>query len=192
MNDFAFYLDLGWTHIISTHALDHQLFIAVLAAIYLVPNWKQLLILITAFTIGHSLTLVLSTFNIIQFSNKWVEFLIPLTIVTTALLNFFRKNYQSDSFMLQYFLALVFGLVHGLGFANTIRFMLAENQKILLPLLSFNLGLEAGQVLVVAIILLMSYIFVNMLALNQKLWVWLISSIAFFWSVYLCILHLPF
>ena len=192
MNDFAFYLDLGWKHIISTHALDHQLFIAVLAAIYLVPNWKQLLILVTAFTIGHSLTLVLSTFNIIQLSNKWVEFLIPLTIVITSLVNFFRKNYQSGSFKLQYFLALVFGLVHGLGFANTIRFMLAENQKILLPLLSFNLGLEAGQVLVVAIILLMSYIFVNMLALNQKLWVWLISSIAFFWSVYLCILHLPF
>ena len=192
MNDFAFYLDLGWKHIISTHALDHQLFIAVLAAIYLVPNWKQLLILVTAFTIGHSLTLVLSTFNIIQLSNKWVEFLIPLTIVITALVNFFRKNYQSGSFKLQYFLALVFGLVHGLGFANTIRFMLAENQKILLPLLSFNLGLEAGQVLVVAIILLTSYIFVNMLALNQKLWVWLISSIAFFWSVYLCILHLPF
>ena len=192
MNDFAFYLDLGWKHIISTHALDHQLFIAVLAAIYLVPNWKQLLILVTAFTIGHSLTLVLSTFNIIQLSNKWVEFLIPLTIVITSSVNFFRKNYQSGSFKLQYFLALVFGLVHGLGFANTIRFMLAENQKILLPLLSFNLGLEAGQVLVVAIISLMSYIFVNMLALNQKLWVWSISSIAFFWSVYLCILHLPF
>ena len=192
MNDFAFYFNLGWKHIISTDALDHQLFIGVLAAIYLLPNWKQVLILVTAFTIGHSLTLVLSTYNIIQFSNKWVEFLIPLTIVITSMVNFFRKNFQSASFKLQYLLAAVFGLVHGLGFANTIRFMLAENQKIIIPLLSFNLGLEAGQVLVVAIILAMSYLLVNMLSINRKLWVWSISSLALFWSLYLCILHLPF
>ena len=192
MNDFAFYFNLGWKHIISTDALDHQLFIGVLAAIYLLPNWKQVLILVTAFTIGHSLTLVLSTYNIIQFSNKWVEFLIPLTIVITSMVNFFRKNFQSASFKLQYLLAAVFGLVHGLGFANTIRFMLAENQKIIIPLLSFNLGLEAGQVLVVAIILAMSYLLVNMLSINRKLWVWSISSLALFWSLYFCILHLPF
>ena len=73
MNDFAFYFDLGWKHIISTDALDHQLFIAALASIYLATNWKEVLILVTAFTIGHSLTLGLSTYNLIQFSSKWVE-----------------------------------------------------------------------------------------------------------------------
>ncbi len=192
MNDFAFYFDLGWKHIISKDALDHQLFIAVLAAIYLVPDWKQVLVLITAFTIGHSLTLILSSYNIIQFSNKWVEFLIPLTIVITAMINFFRKSFQSGSFKLQYILAFIFGLVHGLGFANTIRFMLAENETIAIPLFSFNLGLEVGQVLVVVIILLLSYLFVNIFALRQKWWALSISSIALFSSIYLCMLHLPF
>lgn len=192
MNDFAFYFDLGWKHIISKDALDHQLFIAVLAAIYLVPDWKQVLVLITAFTIGHSLTLILSSYNIIQFSNKWVEFLIPLTIVITAMVNFFRKSFQSGSFKLQYILAFIFGLVHGLGFANTIRFMLAENETIAIPLFSFNLGLEVGQVLVVVIILLLSYLFVNIFALRQKWWALSISSIALFSSIYLCMLHLPF
>jgi hypothetical protein len=168
MNDFAFYFDLGWKHIISTDALDHQLFIATLASIYLAENWKEVLILVTAFTIGHSLTLALSSYNVIQFSNKWVEFLIPVTILITAITNFFRKNFHPASYGLQYFLALFFGLIHGLGFANTIRFMLAGNQSITIPLLGFNVGLEAGQIIVVAVIILLSFLFVNKLRLQRK------------------------
>ena len=191
MNDFAFYFDLGWKHIISSDALDHQLFIAALASIYLAHNWKEVLILITAFTIGHSLTLALSTYKIVQFDNEWVEFLIPVTILLTAIINFFRKNFQPASYRLQYFLALFFGLIHGLGFANAIRFMLAGNQSITIPLLGFNLGLEAGQLFVVAIILLLSFILVNKMGVSRKWWVWSISAIALTWSAFLCIQNLP-
>jgi hypothetical protein len=191
MNDFAFYFDLGWKHIISTDALDHQLFIATLASVYLADNWKEVLILVTAFTIGHSLTLALSTYNVIQFSNKWVEFLIPVTILLTAIINFSRKNFNPDSYRLQYFLALFFGLIHGLGFANTIRFMLAGNQSITIPLLGFNLGLEAGQVVVVAGMVVLSFLFVNKLRLHRKWWVWSLSAIALTWSAFLCIQNWP-
>src|ERR1700712_2626083 len=147
MSDFALYFETGWHHIISWDALDHILFIIALAAIYLVANWKQVLVLITAFTIGHSLTLALSVYDIIRFNGKWVEFLIPCTIVATAGFNLLVKDFKPKSLRLNYFLALFFGLIHGMGFANTIRFMLAKGQNIALPLLSFNIGLEAGQII---------------------------------------------
>ncbi len=191
MNEFAFYFDLGWKHIISKNALDHQLFIVTLAVIYLADNWKEVLILVTAFTVGHSLTLALSTYNVIQASSAWVEFLIPVTILTTAVINFFRRNFRPESYRLQYFLALFFGLIHGLGFANTIRFMLAKQQTITVPLLGFNLGLEAGQLVVVALVLLLSYLFVNKLGFHRKWWVWLLSAIALVWSIVLTIQNLP-
>ncbi len=191
MNDFAFYFDLGWKHIISKNALDHQFFIITLAAIYLADNWKELLILVTAFTVGHSLTLASSTYNLVQADPVWVEFLIPVTILTTAVVNFFRRNFHPESYRLQYVLALLFGLIHGLGFANTIRFMLVESQSVTVPLLGFNSGLEAGQLVVVAIVLLLSYLFVNKLALNRKWWVWSLSGIALVFSVVLTIKNLP-
>ncbi len=186
MDDFAFYFDLGWRHIISAAALDHQLFIVALSAIYLVHDWKKVLILVTAFTIGHSLTLVLSTYDLIKADTNWVEFFIPLSIVITSLLNFIKTERHYGQHLRQYWLALFFGLIHGLGFANTIRFMLADAQGITVPLLSFNLGLEAGQLFVVGMILLMSYLFVNTIKLKRKWWVWALSAIAFFIAGYFC------
>jgi hypothetical protein len=106
MGDFGFYFRLGWEHIISTDALDHQLFIAALAAIYLLKDWRQVLILVTAFTIGHSLTLALSVLDIVRFPTNWVEFLIPLTIVITAISNLFQKKFTARSVSVNYFLAL--------------------------------------------------------------------------------------
>ncbi|HEU4608741.1 MAG TPA: HupE/UreJ family protein, partial [Chitinophagaceae bacterium] len=144
MSDFWFYFSLGWEHIISADALDHQLFIVALAAIYLLHDWKKVLVLVTAFTIGHSLTLALSVLDIFRFPGKWVEFLIPCTILITAISNLFQKDFSKKGLRLNYFLALFFGLIHGMGFANTIRFMLAKDQSMVTGLLGFNLGLEAG------------------------------------------------
>lgn len=191
MNDFAFFFDLGWKHIISADALDHQLFILALTAVYLKENWKQVLVLVTAFTIGHSLTLALSAYDIIQFSSSWVEFLIPLSIVITAALNFFQKDFKQSSLKKNYVLALVFGWVHGLGFANTIRFMLAKDQSIAKPLLSFNIGLEVGQIVLVGIILLLSYVIVNKAGLPRQWWVWGLSAIAIIISGIICIQRWP-
>ena len=192
MNDFAFYFDLGWQHIISTDALDHQLFILALSAIYLANDWKKVLILVTAFTVGHSLTLLLSTYNIITVSSAWVEFLIPLTIVITAALNFLSSKIDRGQHRLQYVLAAGFGLIHGLGFANTIRFMLADAQNVTVPLLGFNLGLEAGQVLVVACILLLGYVVVNRLKLPRTWWVWSLSAVALVVSAVICTQRFPY
>ena len=178
MEDLGFYFDMGWHHIIAWDALDHILFILALSAIYLIGNWKQVLVLVTAFTIGHSLTLALSVYDVIRANDKWVEFLIPCTIIATALFNFFQKDYQPKSLRLNYFLALFFGLIHGLGFANYIRFMMAKDQSMGWSLFGFNIGLEAGQIVVVLGILLLSYLAVNIIMLKRKWWVRGLSAIA--------------
>jgi HupE / UreJ protein len=179
MQDFAFYFKLGWQHIISLDALDHLLFILALSAIYLLSNWRQVVVLVTAFTIGHSVTLALSVFEMIAVKDSLVEFLIPCTIIVTAVFNFFQKDFTPKSLRLNYFLALFFGLIHGLGFANTIRFMLAKNQGIGWALFSFNIGLEAGQIAVVMCILLLSFLIVNKWQVKRKWWVWALSGVAF-------------
>ena len=191
MSDIAFYFTTGWHHIISWGALDHILFIIALSAIYLIDNWKQVLILVTAFTIGHSLTLALSVYNLIRLNERWVEFLIPFTIFATGIFNFMAKNFKPKSLRLNYFLALFFGLVHGMGFANTIRFMLAKDQNIAIPLLSFNVGLEVGQIVVVAVILLFSFILVNKLKLSRQWWVWGLSTCAIIISLNMMIDRWP-
>jgi len=179
MSDFGFYFKLGWEHILSIGALDHQLFILALATIYLLKDWKQVLILVTAFTIGHSITLVLSVFDIIRFSAKWVEFLIPCTIVFTAIVNLFQKSFTPRSVRINYFLALFFGLIHGMGFANKLRYILAEDQSIGWSLFGFNVGLEAGQVVLVVLILLISFFFVQLIKVNRRDWVIFVSGAAF-------------
>lgn len=191
MSDFTFYFNIGWHHIININALDHLLFILALASLYLLKYWKQALILVTAFTVGHSLTLALSVYDVIRFNNNWVEFLIPLTIVSTALFNLLQKKLDANSLRLNYFLALSFGLVHGMGFANSIRFMLAQSQDILVPLLSFNLGLEAGQIVVVIFILLASWIIVDKLRLNRRIWVAGLSLITLLIATEMCIERWP-
>ncbi len=191
MNDLAFYFKIGWEHIISIDAADHLLFILALAAIYLLKDWKKLLILVTAFTIGHSLTLALSVFNIIRINDKWVEFLIPCTIIITSIFNFIQANAISKSVNLNYFFALFFGLIHGLGFANTIRFMLAKDQTIGWSLFGFNVGLEAGQIIVVSIILIISYFVVTLAKLPQKWWIYIISVITFTWAVIFAMDRIP-
>lgn len=179
MGDFGFYFGLGWEHIISSNALDHQLFIAALAAIYLLRDWKQVLVLVTAFTIGHSLTLALSVLDIVRFPAPWVEFLIPVTIVLTAFSNLFQKKFTPRSIRVNYFLALFFGLVHGMGFANSIRFMLASDQNLGWSLFGFNLGLEAGQIVVVLLLLLLTHAVVTMLGVNRREWVIFLSASVF-------------
>jgi hypothetical protein len=179
MGDFGFYFSLGWEHIISWSALDHQLFILALAAIYLLKDWRQVLILVTAFTIGHSLTLALTVFNIIHFPGNWIEFLIPCTIVITAMSNLFLKDFTSGSIRINYFLALFFGLIHGMGFANKLKVILAEDQSIGWSLFGFNVGLEVGQIMVVMIVLTISFLFVQLLKVNRREWVIFVSAAAF-------------
>jgi hypothetical protein len=179
MQNLSFYFDLGWHHIIAWGALDHLLFVLALSAVYLLNDWKKVLILVTAFTLGHSLTLVLSIADIIRVNANLVEFLIPCTIIITAVFNLWQKGFGSKSLQRNYFLAFFFGLIHGMGFANSIRFMMAKDDSIGINLLGFNLGLEAGQIVVVTGILIVSFIIVNKAGLKRNWWVWGLSFFAF-------------
>lgn len=191
MNDLAFYFSEGWHHIISMDALDHQLFILALSAIYLWKDWKQVLVLVTAFTIGHSVTLALSVYGKIIINRNWTEFLIPCTIIITAAFNLLQKDFNRKSLRLNYFFALFFGLIHGMGFANTIRTMLAGDQNMGWCLFGFNIGLEAGQIIVVSIILLLSYILVDKLHLKRRWWVIALSATAFCIAAYMAAERFP-
>ncbi|MCZ4242950.1 HupE/UreJ family protein [Pedobacter punctiformis] len=192
LQDFIFYFKLGWEHIISADALDHQLFILALVAIYSYKNLKQVLILVTAFTIGHSLTLLLSVLDIVRFDSKWVEFLIPCTIVLTAISNLFRKNFSLRSIRINYYLALVFGLIHGMGFANSIRMMLAKDQHVGWGLFGFNVGLEAGQIFVVMIILAVTWVVFNYTQIKRVNWVLFVSAAVFSLALKMALERIPF
>ncbi|HEX9510198.1 MAG TPA: HupE/UreJ family protein [Puia sp.] len=173
MQDFNLYFRLGTEHILTWEALDHILFVAALCLRYLVKDWKKVVVLVTAFTIGHSITLALSAAGLVHVPTRWIEFLIPLTIVATAINNLVQKTGQVEHpsrLPLIYFFALFFGLIHGLAYANT--FLSLEGKEgLVLHLLAFNLGIEAAQLLVVAIILAISFIFVQGIKLRRLWWV---------------------
>ncbi|MDQ6610620.1 MAG: HupE/UreJ family protein [Bacteroidota bacterium] len=179
MNDFSFYFKIGWEHIINKEALDHIFFIVALAAIYTLKDWKQVLVLVTAFTIGHTITLILSTKNIIEVNSGLVEFLIPCTIVITALSNLFQKSFTSKGVRINYFFALFFGLIHGLAFANVLRMIIASDQSFALSMFSFSVGLELGQILIVIVILLLSVVALNFLKIERRHWVIFLSAVVF-------------
>ncbi|GAA0541326.1 HupE/UreJ family protein [Chitinophaga japonensis] len=181
MSEFAMYFQLGWQHIVAWDGYDHILFIAALSAVYLLSDWKRVLILVTAFTIGHSITLALSVLDLVRVPTRLVEFLIPVTIFITALFNIIRRPAvdQPKAVQLNYFFALFFGLIHGMGFSNYLKSLLGTTANVVTPLLAFNLGLEFGQVLVVAIVLLMAGITVNVTGVKRRDWVMFLSSAIF-------------
>ncbi|MFN5475521.1 MAG: HupE/UreJ family protein [Sphingobacteriales bacterium] len=191
MQDFSMYFGLGWDHIISRDALDHILFILALAVIYRFEDWRRVLILVTAFTIGHFLTLILSVTEVIRANSEWVEFLIPLTIVITALFNLFKPNLQSATNAFLYTLTLVFGLVHGLGYANAIRFLLVEEQSLGWSLFAFNLGLEIGQIVVVLTALILGELVLRYTPLQRRYWVVIVSSIVILVAMNMVIDRIP-
>ena len=192
LTDFLFYFKLGWSHIVSLDALDHQLFILALVTVYTSKNLKQVLILVTAFTIGHSLTLLLSVLDIIRFDSKWVEFLIPCTIFFTALSNLFKKDYSRKAVNTNYYLALLFGLIHGMGFANSVRMMLAKDQNIGWGLFGFNVGLEAGQIVFVSIILCATWIGLSFFRIKRRDWVIFLSAAVFSLALKMALERIPY
>lgn len=191
MQDFSMYFGLGWHHIISTDALDHILFIVALAVIYRLEDWRKVVILVTAFTIGHFLTLILSVTDLIRANPEWVEFLIPLTIVITAMYNLLNANLQPPPASSPYALALVFGLVHGLGYANAIRFVLVEEQSLGWSLFAFNFGLEIGQIVVVLAALILGEGVLRFTPLQRRYWVVIVSSIVILVAMNMVIDRIP-
>lgn len=150
MDVFSLYFNLGVEHILDMEGYDHMLFIITLCAVYFWQDWKNILILVTAFTIGHSVTLALSALDIFRMPSGLIELLIPITILLTALYNIRTANKVHESWLqVNYFLALFFGFIHGMGFSNFFRGLHPESSNIVTELLSFNLGIEVGQILIV-------------------------------------------
>ena len=170
MQEFTFYFQLGTEHILTPDALDHILFVTALCLRYLWKDWRKVVVLVTAFTIGHSVTLALSALNYIHFDARWIEFFIPLTIAATCINNIIqRKTQQTTRLPLIYFFALFFGLIHGLAFAG--QFLSLEGKEGLVThLLAFNLGIELAQLVVVVIVLFISYLIVQLLKLPGLWW----------------------
>jgi ABC-type antimicrobial peptide transport system permease subunit len=192
MGDFSFYFKEGVYHIADWKGYDHILFIMALCLPYLLKDWKQILILVTAFTIGHSITLAMSVFNKIIISSTWIEFLIPITILITALENLFQKNTEQKHAKWRYLPALIFGLIHGIGFSNYLKSMLGKDENIITQLLAFNIGLEAGQLLIVLIVLLISIIALQLFHAKRREWTLFMSGGIFGLSFVMALERLPF
>ena len=178
MSEFSLYLQLGIDHILDVKGYDHILFVVALCAIYTISDWKKLLIMVTAFTLGHSVTLALATFQLVRFNSDIIEFIIPVTIFVTAFFNILRgsRQFSYRGFDQNYLFALFFGLVHGLGFSNYLIRLLGKDTSILTQLFAFNIGLEIGQIIIVAIFMTSSFIFVDLFNTNQRDWRLVISS----------------
>jgi len=173
---FRLYLELGLEHIADLQGYDHILFVAMLCAVYTFKEWKQVLILITAFTIGHSLTLALATLNVIRVPTAWVEFLIPVTIFITAAGNIVAGKPGHASARIKYTMALFFGLIHGLGFSNYLRSLLGKHDSIIVPLLAFNIGVELGQILIVLCVLFLTIMMLHIFRVKQRDWIMVLAG----------------
>ncbi|MCR9286859.1 HupE/UreJ family protein [Saprospiraceae bacterium] len=179
---FQTFLSLGFDHILDPNGYDHILFIIALCAIYKISEWKKVAILVTAFTLGHSLTLALSALDIVRVPADFIEFLIPLTILLTAIYNVIEKPKTTASKYLNfnYFIALFFGLIHGMGFSNFFRstIMPGQERELVNQLFAFNVGVELGQLIIVAIILLVSFFAFNIIKIKQREWTLFVSGAA--------------
>ena len=181
MHPFEFYLKLGFEHIANLNGYDHILFLVVLCAVYQISQWRNILILVTAFTIGHSITLFIVSLDFFSIPSRIIKLLIPVTILITSLQNVINiKQIENSSRMgKNYFMALFFGLIHGMDFSNYFKALIMSPYEILIPLLGFNICIELGQLLIVLFIVLISFIFLNIIKIKHLKWNLFISGAAF-------------
>ncbi|MDT0647130.1 HupE/UreJ family protein [Zunongwangia sp. F260] len=179
MSQFWLYFNLGLEHVLDWQAYDHMLFLIVLVVGYGFISWKKILWLVTLFTIGHTLALFLSVYEIVKVDQDWVELLIPLTILSTALFNILNagKNEKKNNLNLLHFTTLFFGLIHGLGFSSYFKMVTASGESKFLPLLEFALGIETAQVSVVLIVMIAGFLLQNVLHVSRRDWILVTSSI---------------
>ncbi len=159
-----------------------MLFLLALSAIYTLSDWRKVIALVTSFTIGHSITLALSTFNLIRFDTALIEFLIPVTIFVTCVTNFFKLKgaaaKQPTIWSLHNLMAVLFGLIHGMGFSNYLKALLGRGTDTWLQLLAFNIGIELGQMLIVLLLLILGFLIMNLLRAKKRDWIMVVSSAA--------------
>jgi len=178
MDQFIFYFKQGLFHVLDWSAYDHILFLMALVVVFTLKDWKKTLWLITFFTIGHTLTLSLAAYNLIYVKESVVEFLIAATIFITAFSNIlFQKKSSQNSLNLNLIFALFFGLIHGLGFSSYFKILVGREADKVLPLISFALGVEASQAILVIALLFFTFIGLNIFKISRRDWIMIISAI---------------
>ncbi|MBC8754241.1 HupE/UreJ family protein [Kordia sp. YSTF-M3] len=179
MNEFLTFFKLGLNHVLDLSDYDHMLFLLVLTVAYTFKDWKRVFWLVTVFTIGHTISLILATYGAVSFSENAIRLLIYITIVITALYNIFTagKTSNKTKIVLLLVAALFFGLIHGLGFASHFKFITSGFESKLLPMLEFALGVEAAQIIIVLVVLVVSFIFQTIFRFNKRDWIMVISAI---------------
>lgn len=178
MSEFQLYFSLGRAHILDVNGYDHILFVIALSAAYLAADWKKVLVLVTAFTIGHSITLAMVALDVFSVNSSVVEFLIPVTIFITAACNIWKRDQYiaTDKSHLNYYFALFFGLIHGMGFSNYLKALLGKETSIVTQLFAFNIGLEVGQVIIVVAFMGLGYLMNKYINVSRRDWILAISS----------------
>ncbi len=179
MNDFWFNVSYGLNHVLDINGYDHVLFLMVLAVPYAFRDWKRVLILVSLFTLGHTLSLFLAAYNIVSVNGTLVEFLIPVTILIAALYNVFTagKASKAKRVNLLMFAALFFGLIHGLGFAREFKMFIGQTEEKLIPLIEFAIGIELAQVIIVFVVLFIGFLFQTLFRFSNRDWILVLSSV---------------
>ena len=184
MDDFTLYFKMGLHHVLDFSAYDHILFLIVLAVVFNFKQWRKVLWLVTLFTIGHSITLALSAFEIIKIKVAVIEFLIPLTIFITGIVNIITINKTAKgNENINLLFALFFGLIHGLGFSNYFKMMVGREEDKLFPLIEFALGIEAAQIIIVLGILSIGTLILSVKKIKREYWILISSSIVILISI---------
>jgi len=181
METFFTFIRLGFDHITDLNGYDHILFVLSLCAVYTLWDWKNVLILVTAFTVGHSITLALAALQILSFDSALIEFLIPLSILITCLTNLVQQSGRNGQIvqerkLLRYFFAVFFGLIHGMGFSTYLRSLLGQSSEIVSELFAFNVGLELGQLLIVVASFMIGFLAIEILKIKKNTWNMISSS----------------
>ena len=179
MSEFWIYFEIGMRHVLDIRAYDHVLFLIALTVPYAFKDWKRVLILISIFTLGYTLALLLSVYGVVMVKAHLIEFLIPITIISTAIFHLFTagKSSKNESISIVGFITLFFGIIHGIGFANYFKTLLSGSASDkLIPLLEFSLGIEAAQITVVFVVLLLSYVVQTFFRFSKRDWTLVMSS----------------
>ncbi|GHC42960.1 HupE/UreJ family protein [Ulvibacter litoralis] len=192
MTDFWLFFELGLSHVLDWRAYDHILFLVALCAAYNFGSWKRLLLLVTLFTVGHTLSLLLANYELVQVSSAWIEFLIPVTILAAAIYNVATagKEKRLDTISIVYFITFFFGLIHGFGFATYFKMLAADGE--LFPLLEFAFGVEISQVVIALVVLTAEYVTQTFVRCSKRDWILVVSSIVIGMSIPMLMETWPF
>ncbi|MFV0565825.1 MAG: HupE/UreJ family protein [Flavobacteriaceae bacterium] len=179
LDNFWFYVKYGMYHVLDINAYDHVLFLTVLTVPYMFKDWKRVFLLVSMFTLGHTLSLILAAYNMVSVNAAIVEFLIPITILVVAVFNIFTsgKGAQKEKVGVLFLSTLFFGLIHGLGFAREFKMLLGDSDNKLVLLAEFALGIEIAQLVVVFAVLFLGYVTQIVFRFSKRDWVMVMSAI---------------